>query len=78
MKTITPTELRSNLFNLLDELLNTGIPIEIKRGNKKLRIMPVEKVDKFQNLISRPKVINGDSETLVDISWEKEINLDLP
>ena len=78
MKTITPTELRSNIYNLLDEVLNTGIPIEINKGNRKLRIVPVEKIDKLQNLISRPNVIKGDPNDLVDISWEKEVNLDLP
>ena len=78
MKTITPTELRSNIYNLLDEVLNTGIPIEINKGNRKLRIVPVEKTNKLQNLISRPNVIKGDPNDLVDISWEKEVNLDLP
>ena len=78
MKTITPTELRSNIYNLLDEILRTGIPIEINKGNRKLRIVPVEKIDKLQNLISRPNVIKGDPNDLVDISWEKEVNLDLP
>ncbi|MCK5196716.1 MAG: type II toxin-antitoxin system Phd/YefM family antitoxin [Spirochaetales bacterium] len=78
MKTITPTELRSNIYNLLDEILDSGVPIEICKGNRKLRIVPVEKVDKLQNLISRPNVIIGDPDDLVDISWEKEVNLDLP
>ncbi len=78
MKTITPTELRSNIYNLLDEVLRTGIPIEINKGNRKLRIVPIEKIDKLQNLISRPNVIKGDPNDLVDISWEKEVNLDLP
>ena len=78
MKTITPTELRSNIYNLLEEVLNTGIPIEINKGGKKLRIVPVEKVNKLQNLISRPTVIKGDPDELVNMSWEKEVNLDLP
>ena len=75
MKTITPTELRSNIYNLLDEVLKTGIPIEINKGGKKLRIVPVGKANKLQNLISRPHVIKGDPNDLVDISWEKEVNL---
>ncbi len=78
MKTITPTELRSNICKLLDEVLNTGIPIEINKGNRKLRIVPVEQTDKLQNLIARPNIIKGDSNDLVDISWEKDVNLDLP
>ncbi|MFQ5628597.1 MAG: type II toxin-antitoxin system Phd/YefM family antitoxin [bacterium] len=78
MKSVTPTELRKNIFNLLDEVLNTGIPLEINKGDKKLRIIPVKKADKLQNLISRPHVIKGDPDDLVNISWEKELNLDLP
>lgn len=78
MKTITVTELRGNIYNLLDEVLNTGIPIEINKGGKKLKIMPVSKADKLQNLVSRPSVIKGNPDDLVDISWEKEVNLDLP
>ena len=78
MRTITPTELRGNIYNLLDEILNTGVPLEISKGNRKVRIVPVEKVDKLQNLILRPNVINGDPDDLVNISWEKEVNLDLP
>ena len=35
MKTITITELRGNIYNLLDEVLNTGIPIEINKGGVK-------------------------------------------
>jgi PIN domain nuclease of toxin-antitoxin system len=36
MKTITPTEFRSNHYRLLDEVIDTGIPLEIKKGGKTL------------------------------------------
>ncbi len=78
MKTVTATELRGNIYNLLDEVLNTGVPIEINKNGKKLRITPVANVDKIENLISRPDVINGNPNDLVGISWEKELKLDLP
>jgi len=78
MKSITATELRANIYKLLDEVVNTGIPIEINKGGKKLKIMPVEKANKLGNLVSRPNVIKGNPDDLVDISWEKEVNLDLP
>jgi prevent-host-death family protein len=78
MKTVTPTELRADIYNLLDEVLETGIPLEIKKANRRLLIMPVAKVDKLQNLVARPEVIQGDPEDLVNISWETEVNLDLP
>jgi len=38
----------------------------------------VGKADKLQNLVSRPNVIKGNPDDLVSISWEKEVNLDLP
>jgi prevent-host-death family protein len=76
MKTITATELRSNIYNLLDEVLTTGVPLEINKGGRKLRIVPVGAVDKLQNLTRRPNVISGDPDDLVDIQWE--VNLDLP
>ena len=75
MKTVTATQLRSNLYQLLDEVLSTGIPIDINKGKKKLRIVPV---DIFDKLIPHPKAVIGDANDLVDISWENEVNLDLP
>lgn len=78
MKTVTPTELRANIYQLLDEVLDTGVPLEIKKGDKKLRIVLVARDDKFQNLIARPEVITGNPEELVEISWENEVDLDLP
>jgi len=78
MKTVTPTQLRSNIYRLLDEVLRTGIPLEIKKGDKILRIVPVDEIDKLKNLISRPDIIQGDPEDLVEINWVNEVNLDLP
>lgn len=78
MKTVTPTELRTNIYQLLDEVLESGLPIEIKKGDRRLRIVPIEKADKFQNLVSRPNVIPGDPEELVTLGWEDEVALDLP
>lgn len=68
MKIVTPTELRANIYKLLDEILQTGEPIEIMRGNRLLRIAPVEKHDKFPNLVSRPDVIRDDLEDLVAVN----------
>ena len=78
MKTVTPTELRANIYKLLDEVLQTGLPLEIKKGEQRLRIVPIEQKDKFQNLISRPDVIQGDPESLAALNWEEAVNLDLP
>ncbi len=78
MKKITPTQLQKNLYNLLDEVINTGIPLQINRDGKILQITPVEKINKLDRLISRPNVIVGDTDEIVNITWEGEMNLDLP
>jgi len=78
MKTITPTQLRADIYNLLDEILQTGLPLEIKKGDKRLKIVPVGQVDKLKNLVARPEVIRGDADDLADIEWTHEVNLDLP
>ena len=76
MKAVTATELRGNIYQLLEEVLTTGVPLEVKKGGKRLRIMPVEGVDKLKNLTYQPEVIRGDPEDLVHMEWE--FNLDLP
>lgn len=78
MKSITPTQLRKNLYNLLDEVINTGVPLQVNRGGKILQITAVEKINKLDKLISRPEIIRGNPDDLVAITWEGEINRDLP
>ena len=72
MKTITLEELKNNVLNLLNEVLETNHPLVICHNCEKLKIIPVKKNSKLDNLISRPDVIIGDPEDLVNISWEKE------
>ena len=75
MNNLTPTELRKNIYKVLDEVLATGIPVEICRKGKTLKIIATEDVDKLQNLRARPEFIVGDSDDLPDIHWDDEINL---
>jgi len=76
MKTITVTELRTNIYNLLEEVLATGIPLEINKGGRKLQIIPVKRINKLHNLIDRSAIIQGDPDELVSMQWE--VKLDLP
>jgi prevent-host-death family protein len=73
---VTVTELRANIYNLLEEVLATGVPLEVKKGGRKLQIVAIEKHDKLTNLIRRPEVIQGDPDELVSLQWE--VSLDLP
>jgi hypothetical protein len=69
---ISPTKLRSNLYRVLDEVLRTGLPVEVERRGKRLRISPVEPASKLAKLKSKPKAIVGDPEDLVHIDWSSE------
>ncbi len=60
MKSITPTELRGNIYQILNEVLDTGIPVEIVKNGRKLILAPAERTDKLQNLAKRKTYIKGD------------------
>lgn len=77
---ITPTQLRKDLYHLLDQVDKTGKPLKIKRKGRALEIVvsssPVSR-SKLDNLKKR-KVMNCDPEELVHMDWSGEINLDFP
>ncbi|MEC4816530.1 MAG: type II toxin-antitoxin system Phd/YefM family antitoxin [Scytonema sp. PMC 1069.18] len=77
MKKVTLTELSNDIERILDDVLETGIPIEINKNGKLLKIVPVEKKDKLKNLTFKPDVIQGNPDDLVKITWEQEVNIDL-
>lgn len=57
---ITATELRKNVYHLLDEVIATGIPLDIERHGKHLRLIAVDKVSKLKNLKPMKNLIVGD------------------
>ena len=63
--------LRENIYRILDEILETGVPVEIERKGRLLRILAVEPKSKLANLKWRD-VIVGDPEDLVHIDWSEE------
>jgi prevent-host-death family protein len=68
---VTVSELRQNIYRLLDQVLDTGVPLEIERKGKKLRIAPEEPRDKLDNLKRRDCLV-GDPEDIVHMDWSKE------
>lgn len=74
-KTITASKLRENIYRILDKILQTGIPVEIERKGKKLKIEPVDPVNKLNNLIKRP-YLKCDPDEIVHMDWSKEWKLD--
>jgi prevent-host-death family protein len=74
MAEITASKLRENVYRILDQVLETGVPVEIVRRGKKLKIVPSAgpRTSKLQNLPERPDVIVGDPEDLVHVDWSKK------
>jgi hypothetical protein len=68
---IQASALRENLYRILDEILETGVPIEIERRGKILRIAPAETRSKLGNLRPRPYLLT-DPEELVHLDWPEE------
>ena len=69
---VSASELRQNVYRLLDEVLRTGQPLEIERGGRRLRIVPVEAPAKLSRLSPHLGTILGDPEELVHLDWTGE------
>lgn len=71
---VTASTLRANIYKILDRVAETGIPVEIVRGTKRLKIVPADDAPlrRLDRLRKRPKTIVGDPETIVHIDWSKE------
>lgn len=68
---VTVSELRQNIYQLLDQVLESGVPLEIERKGRKLRIAPEPPRDKLDNLKRRDCLI-GDPEAIVHMDWSQE------
>lgn len=69
---ITASELRANIYKLLDEVLETGAPLDIERKGRVVRIVAVEPPSKLEKLPTREGYIRGDADELVHIDWSAE------
>ena len=65
---VTASQLRANIYRLLDEVLESGEPLEIERKGHRLRIVPVQAPRKLDRLVRRD-VIQGDPDDLVAMDW---------
>jgi len=68
---VTASRLRANVYNILDEALKTGEPVEVIRKGQILRIVPETGPAKLKRLKKRSCIV-GDPEDLVHIDWSKE------
>lgn len=73
---ITASKLRADVYRLLDEVLETGQPLEIERKGKILVIAPREEQSIWDRLPRREGYIVGDPDELIHMDWSSEWNPD--
>lgn len=74
----TATQLRNDIYRILDRILETGEPVEIERGGRKLKIV-IETVRKKPPIrwVKRDGVIKGNAEDYTHIDWTETWKPDL-
>jgi prevent-host-death family protein len=71
---ISATELRANLYRLLDRVVKGGETIEINRGGKILKIVLSSPPDKLDHLVKRKGYLKGDAGDIVHMDWSDQWN----
>jgi PHD/YefM family antitoxin component YafN of YafNO toxin-antitoxin module len=70
---ISASKLRENIYRVLDQVAETGEPVEILRNGRRLQIILVEaprkRSSKLDRLEPRPDAFTGDTGDLVHLDW---------
>jgi antitoxin (DNA-binding transcriptional repressor) of toxin-antitoxin stability system len=69
---VTATRLRQNIYAILDQVLETGVPVEVERNGKVLQIVPEKKMSKLDRIPPMPDIWVGDPEDIFKINWMKD------
>ncbi len=74
--TLTAARFRANVYRVLDQILETGVPVEIERHGCRLRILPVSAAraragSKLAALKSR-RYLRCRPDKLIQIDWSRE------
>lgn len=68
-KPMTATELRKDIYRVLDDVLETGIPQEVTRGSRTLMLVPVGGRRLRLGDLPRREALNCTPDELVETSW---------
>ena len=77
-ETLTVTELRSRLYTVIDQVIETGIPQRVRRGDSFVVIQPEEGTRRLHlDRLPRRQAITCTVDELVDQTFEDEWRGDL-
>ena len=68
---VTASTLRSNIYKMLDHVLETGESLTVARKGGLIEISPVSRSGKLNKLIKHDCII-GDPESFVHLDWSGE------
>ncbi|MBY0504383.1 MAG: type II toxin-antitoxin system Phd/YefM family antitoxin [Bryobacteraceae bacterium] len=68
---VTATQLREDIYQILDRVLENGQPVEILRNGQLLRIVAVNPPSKFSRLVQRDCIV-GNPDDLISVDWSHE------
>ncbi len=68
--TVSSTKLRENIYQLLDQVLETGEPLEVMRKGRKLVIAAERTKGRLANLRKRA-TLAVDADEIVHLDWSK-------
>ena len=67
--TVTASQLRQNIYQLLDQVVETGETLEVERKGQGIEIRARPKRSKLDNIVPDPNFLVGDPEDIVHIDW---------
>jgi prevent-host-death family protein len=68
---ITASKLRENIYQILDEAIATGTPVEVVRKGTVVRIVPEKRTSKLTRLKKRSG-FKGNPDDIIGMDWSKE------
>lgn len=64
--------IEEDILKVLDEVLSTGVPVEIERKGRRLLISPARKRRDLDRLENHPDFILGNPDDLIHMDWFSE------
>lgn len=70
--TLTATELRANIYQILDRVLATGEPVDVVRNGRVVRLSPEPKPSRLERLQAHPEYLQCHADEIVHMDWSGE------